>query len=326
MFIRLLSSSCALLTALIAPAQSPLHLGSVPGASTAVGGAAFLGLDVWTPVTLTQLDFWTGSGTALGASVSVSIYLSAGGGYGALTPGYAVLIGTTVPRVTTAAGMQLIAGAAIVPVFASVTLPASPVPYVITLVPTYCSLGVTSGQLNQSTAELHASGGEVLPSFPFTGGLTSPGVVSGALHYTNGGTPINLQENVSYGAPCWGLSLAATGVPTPGGTLTFTTSNPTNVGIGLCILSTDGMGWYPGGVDLAIFGAPGCRVHADLSAGFTALINNTGLGLPGMAVTLPLPSGPGLLGLPFYAQSVWFDATLNAFGIATSNGVRIRIG
>ncbi|HZN37764.1 MAG TPA: hypothetical protein VFD82_03120 [Planctomycetota bacterium] len=331
MRIRIASSLVfALLAALAAPAQSALVLGTMPNASTAVGGALVVDLTATTPVTLTQLDFWTGAGTLPSSSVSVSIYLNAGGIGGAVTPGMSVLIGSTVPVVTTAAGPQSIAGAIVVPAapFAAVTFPAG-APFGLTLVANNCSLSATMGWFGNSTADLQVAGGIALSVFPFAGPgatLTNNRVFTGVLRYTVGGTPINLQENVAYGTSCFGLSLVATGVPTPGGTMVLTTSNPTNIGLGLCILSTDGLGWYPNGVDLAFLGAPGCRVHADLSAGVTMLISNLPAPLPGMSVLLPLPAGSLLLGVPVYSQSVWMDPTLNAFGIATSNGVRIRIG
>lgn len=73
MRIRIASSLVfALLAALAAPAQSALVLGTMPNASTAVGGALVVDLTATTPVTLTQLDFWTGSGTLPSSSVSVS--------------------------------------------------------------------------------------------------------------------------------------------------------------------------------------------------------------------------------------------------------------
>ena len=319
----------ALFASPAAPAQSTLVLVGQPNASTTVGGA--LAVDVWpaTPFTLTQLDFWTGAGTLQGSSVSVSIYFNAGGSGGALTPGMSVLIGSTVPVMTTAAGPQLIAGAIVVPAapFAAVTLPATQVG--LTFVANSCSLGATIGHAVNGNAHLDVAGRFALSVFPLTGPgatFTDHRSLIGALRYTVGGTPINLQENVAYGTSCFGLSLVATGVPTPGGTMVLTTSNPTNIGLGLCILSTDGLVGFPNGIDLGFLGAPGCRVHANLGVGVTMLISNLPAPLPGMSVVLPVPATPMLLGMPIYSQSAWMDPTLNALGIATSNGVRIRIG
>lgn len=319
----------SLLASLTAPAQS-LVIGGTPNASTALGGALAFDLSVWASVTLTQLDFWTGAGTLPGSSVSVSIYLSPYGTYGATTAGMPVLIGSTVPVVTTTAGPQPIVGALVVPAapFAAVTFPGG-AGFGLTLVANNCRLGAATGTLFHSTAQLSVQNGVEFGPFPSGGPgylVSNNRAFLGALHYTVGGTPINLQENVAYGASCFGLSLGATGVPTQGGTVTFTTSSPTNIGLGLCIVSTDGLASYPGGIDLGFVGAPGCRVLTDLNAGFTALISNAGSPLPGMSVSLTLPANPQLLGVPLYSQSVWLDITLNALGMATSNGVRIRIG
>lgn len=318
-----------LLASLALPAQSSLTIGGTPNASTAIGGALAFDLSVTTPVTLTQLDFWTGAGTTSGSSVSVSIYLNTWGTSAVLMPGMNVLIGTTVPVVTTAAGPQAIVGAVVVPAapFTAVTLPPSS-SLGLVLVANNCSLGALAGDFGAATVELQLNGGLALSAspLPWLATPTYHRTFAGALRYTPGGTPISLQENVAYGTSCAGLSLAATGAPTPGGTMVLTTSNPPNIGLGLCILSTEGLLSYPNGVELAFLGAPGCRVHADLAYGFTTLISNLGAGFPGMSVTLPLPASPQLIGVPFYSQAAWMDPTLNAFGIATSNGVRIRIG
>ncbi|HEU4420564.1 MAG TPA: hypothetical protein VFT55_16620 [Planctomycetota bacterium] len=329
MRIRITSSLVlTLFASLAAPAQSPLVLAGLPNASTTVGGA--LAVDVWPtiPLTLTQIDFWTGAGTLQGSSVSVSIYFNAGGSGSATTPGVSVLIGSTVPVMTAAGGPQLIAGAIVVPAapFAAVTLPATQ--FGLTFVANNCSLGATIGHVGNVNAHLIVTGAFALGVFPFTGPgatFTDNRSLIGALRYTVGGTPINLQENVAYGASCFGLSLVATGVPTPGGTMVLTTSNPTNVGLGLCILATDGLVEFPSGFDLGFIGAPGCRLHVGLG-GVLMLISNLPAPLPGMSVLLPVPASFALLGVPVYSQSVWMDPTLNPSGIATSNGVRIRIG
>jgi hypothetical protein len=201
--------------------------------------------------------------------------------------------------------------------------------YGLTLRGNNCSLGANTGALTAVNAELSVHGGIAVSVFPFGGPgatLTNNRTFAGVLRYTLGGTPINLQENASYGSSCFGLGLTAAGVPTPGGTLLFTTSNPTNQSVGLCLLSTDLVPGFPNGLDLTFLGAPGCLALVDPNAGFATVISNLGAPVPGMSVSLSLPAIPGYLGLPIYAQSVWLDATLNAFGIATSNGVRIRIG
>ena len=119
------------------------------------------------------------------------------------------------------------------------------------------------------------------------------------------------------------LKLAASAAPVLGNTIDFVTSNATPLGLGINFLSVVAL---PGpGLDLAILGAPGCFAHVDVNAGVGNLISNVP-GLPGLSVSLPIPSNPALAGFALSSQSVWLEPTANAFGLLTSNGVNLSLG
>jgi hypothetical protein len=78
------------------------------------------------------------------------------------------------------------------------------------------------------------------------------------------------------------------------------------------------------GIDLAPLGAPGCRALVDIAGSVLTPIGN----LPGssLSLPLPLPNTSTILGLAIYSQSLWLDATQNAFGATTSNGLILQLG
>lgn len=119
------------------------------------------------------------------------------------------------------------------------------------------------------------------------------------------------------------LKVAASAAPVLGNTIDFVTSNAPPLGIGINFLSVVAL---PGpGLDLGILGAPGCFAHVDVNAGVGNLISNVP-GLPGLTVSLPIPSNPALAGFALSSQSVWLEPSANAFGILTSNGVNLSLG
>lgn len=118
------------------------------------------------------------------------------------------------------------------------------------------------------------------------------------------------------------LALAASAKPRLGTTIDLLTSNATGQGVGVLVLGTAAS--QPA-IDLSLVGAPGCSVLVDVAAGVGFVISNVIPGL-GMNGPLAIPNGPGLLGLSLYAQSAWLDATANALGMVTSNGVRLQLG
>ncbi len=78
----------------------------------------------------------------------------------------------------------------------------------------------------------------------------------------------------------------------------------------------------PGINDLFFIGAPGCGLRANLD------VLNPWVSLGGTShpYSLPIPNSSGLLGVTFYMQSAMLDASYNAFGVITSNGIAGLIG
>ena len=75
------------------------------------------------------------------------------------------------------------------------------------------------------------------------------------------------------------------------------------------------------GVDLGGFGAPGCRQYMTLNS--VAFQVASGSPHP-QSVTIP--AAPSFLGLELFSQAAELRTGLNALGLATSNGLRFRIG
>jgi hypothetical protein len=133
---------------------------------------------------------------------------------------------------------------------------------------------------------------------------------------------MNLQEIASFGTGCGGLTLGATGVPTWGGSVTFTTGNVNNASLGVCVLAPLTIP-IANGIDLSPLGMPGCSAYAYLPDGMSVPISwpgGYGLSVP---VTIPFGVPAGTM---FSVQSLWFVPAANQFGAVTSNGVRVRIG
>ncbi|MCU0865792.1 MAG: hypothetical protein MUC36_18560 [Planctomycetes bacterium] len=78
----------------------------------------------------------------------------------------------------------------------------------------------------------------------------------------------------------------------------------------------------PGINDLFPLGAPGCGLRANLD------VLNPWISIGGTthAYSLSVPNSPGLLGSTFFLQSAMLDASYNAFGAITSNGISGLIG
>lgn len=120
------------------------------------------------------------------------------------------------------------------------------------------------------------------------------------------------------------LALSASARPLIGTTFNLVTSNVTGTNLGVNFL---GFNQIPApGLDLGIIGAPGCAALIDVSTAIGNLIGN--LGLPGvsLSVAFPLPNSTAILGQHVYSQSIWLDATQNAFGALTSNGLDLLVG
>jgi hypothetical protein len=117
------------------------------------------------------------------------------------------------------------------------------------------------------------------------------------------------------------LALAASARPLVGTTINLTTSNATGANIGVNFLSVVQI--PAPGFDLGILGAPGCAALVDVNAGISSVIGNV-LGLS-LSAPFAIPA-TAPLGVQVFSQSVWLDATQNAFGILTSNGVTLTLG
>ncbi|MBI5852802.1 MAG: hypothetical protein HZB39_17460, partial [Planctomycetes bacterium] len=115
------------------------------------------------------------------------------------------------------------------------------------------------------------------------------------------------------------LSLDTLSRPVLGATCTLETTNiPSNaLFAGLLI----GLPIHDPGIDLTLLGMPGCRQYALGIQGF-------GLAVPGPTspLALAIPNDSGLVGLTLAAQSIAHAPHVNAFGLVTSNGLRLTLG
>ncbi|MBM3961791.1 MAG: hypothetical protein FJ306_07820 [Planctomycetes bacterium] len=69
--------------------------------------------------------------------------------------------------------------------------------------------------------------------------------------------------------------------------------------------------------------APLNVTQIDVNSGVSSVIGNV-LG-PSLSAPFAIPAAAPL-GVQVFSQSVWLDATQNAFGILTSNGVTLTLG
>jgi hypothetical protein len=111
------------------------------------------------------------------------------------------------------------------------------------------------------------------------------------------------------------LALATTTNPIIGNAVTFNASNiPATSPISVYVCSA---GQTNPGIDLGSVGAPGCFAFVSLPEILAVdLLTN-----PTAAATFTIPADPFFAGQKFYSQAVSFDASANAFGMITSNGI-----
>jgi hypothetical protein len=126
----------------------------------------------------------------------------------------------------------------------------------------------------------------------------------------------------SVGQGCGGISWIALNRPILGGTFVQTLNGiPNPAGsIGLVLLGAVGI---PGGVDLAPFGAPGCRVYQQNQNILTVfpLAGST------MVWTLPIPNDPLLAASTFWTQgALLVPPGTNALGGITANATELFLG
>jgi hypothetical protein len=123
------------------------------------------------------------------------------------------------------------------------------------------------------------------------------------------------------------LALAADANPVINTTINLTTTNDTNPNVGITFLALNDLGVLsPAGLDLGFIGAGGCVANVDINTGANFVISNLGLPFPSMTVPFAIPNLVLLVGLNIYGQSIFLDPAANAFGMLTSNGLRLRIG
>jgi len=123
------------------------------------------------------------------------------------------------------------------------------------------------------------------------------------------------------------LALTSDINPVLGTTVNLTQANVTGSSLGINFVTLANLGpLSPGGLDLAIIGAPGCVANVDINTGAGYLVSNIP-GIGSLTTPFPIPAGPlSVIGLSFYCQGVWLDATQNAGGLITSNALRLKIG
>lgn len=137
------------------------------------------------------------------------------------------------------------------------------------------------------------------------------------LYATNHTPAGNAASNKVFGTPCADLVLSATTRPVLGGSwdLELLEVPPPSV-IGLVSLGVNNPA-----IPLAVIGAPGCFGYQDQLALSTVL-------LPAVspAYSLNVPAQANLIGFTIIAQGAVFAPGINAFGLATSNGIEGVVG
>ncbi|MEO6594986.1 MAG: hypothetical protein ABIP94_09570 [Planctomycetota bacterium] len=181
---------------------------------------------------------------------------------------------------------------------------------------------------------LHVSGafefcyGVMLPFATGSGALltgSSRGNVgSGNVGSGNAGNPGSVDLSavlpfVTAGPDSRALALDSN-VPRLGATWTFTTRHVPNLApLGILLVGS----YQVPGVDLGVFGAPGCRAYTDanLTTASFAVAPSTGTG----TLYLPIPNVASLIGVTWTTQSAALSLA-NALRLVTSNGLTGTIG
>lgn len=160
---------------------------------------------------------------------------------------------------------------------------------------------------------------------PFNAAANNPRAFNGSFHYstsTNGGT-------AGYGflgAGCAGTLPIAnqtySSLPTLGGTLSLNVNNmPAAIGVMVIGFSNTISAFGPLPFDLALIGAPGCRLRVSLDATDTVV----GVGTSA-SWSLPIPNSLPLLGALLYNQTAVLDPLANAFGFVMSDASAMVLG
>ena len=126
----------------------------------------------------------------------------------------------------------------------------------------------------------------------------------------------------SVGAGCNGLSWNPINRPRIGTTMVHTLTGIANppLSIGLVLTGTVSI---PGGLDLSLIGAPGCRVYQQT----TNILPYIGLPSSTFVHTLPIPNNPALAGTSIWTQgALLVPPGTNAFGGITANATELFLG
>jgi hypothetical protein len=285
--------------------------------STSTGAGAYFDANVTNPAGIVVCAIDHKTTAALGAPISVEIYMIPNTYVGShLTPAAWGLVAT-------GTGTGLGSGAAILPAPITLSNPfflpfGSHGLFVRTTVggsPQY-----SSGANTFSNADLTLTTGAVQGT-PFVSGLLTPRTWNGVLRYTPGGGAAAGALGF-IGAGCAGTlpvsTIRATSQPILGQSLTVDVNNlPQNLAVLVLGLSRIG----PPPLDLAILGAPGCSGHVNPDVLLT--LN----GAANVAsFTLPIPNDPALAGFLLYLQSLALDPPTNAFGFVASHAYAAVVG
>jgi hypothetical protein len=123
-----------------------------------------------------------------------------------------------------------------------------------------------------------------------------------------------------FGQGCAGLVASASGEPALGASFELELSGalpglPAWPFLGISDTSWQGL---PLPLDLALFGAPGCKLLTGMDVSLPTQVTDV---VGEAAVSIPLPATPGLAGLVIHAQ--W--GSIDPFALATSNGLHVTI-
>jgi len=159
-----------------------------------------------------------------------------------------------------------------------------------------------------------ASGNGYLIGFTVGGGAADPGATDISANLNAGITVCS-----SAGTSISDIALGASDRPVIGTTIDLITTNVplTSIG-GLSVLSLTAL---PGGVDLTFLGMTGCFLYQDLT-----IVDSFAVSGGSGQRSFVFPNNPALSGTVLLNQSAILDLGINAFNIATSNGLALLIG
>lgn len=203
---RTLTLLSALALSAAALAQSPLNTLAGGTNQGNVGGGIYFDLQINTTVTITRLDFRCGANTVAGSG-TLTVYLGPSTYAGNVT---SPALWTPVASATTTVAPSAVSSAIFTTPFAL-----APGNYGVALASAGFNHGYTNGVTCSSTTIPGSCTNSVFSNTEMTlragaaqnlflaGGVNSPRVFNGAIHYTLGGTPISVAAWQPYGKGCY---------------------------------------------------------------------------------------------------------------------------